>query len=110
MKLSDCSETERRELTVLKRESAAMHLRQRLGLEGEHEAHVVRRGHTFLHLENWYSVARLIRAALTLTDCTPWAAQCVEHPAARQRCLAKPSATGVRRLHLPHLSDLALGP
>ena len=43
-----------------------MHLRQRLGLEGEHEAHVVRRGTHFFHLENWYSSHNLIRAGLTL--------------------------------------------
>lgn len=42
------------------------HLRQRLGLEGEHEAHVVRRGTHFFHLENWYSIHGLMRAALTL--------------------------------------------
>lgn len=66
MKLSDCSETERRELTVLEARIGRMHLRQRLGLEGEHEAHVVRRGTHFFHLENWYSVHGFIRAALTL--------------------------------------------
>ena len=67
MKLSDCSETERRELTVLEARIGRTHLRQRLGLEGDHEAHIVRRGTHFFHLENWYSVHGLIRAALTLT-------------------------------------------
>ncbi|MGZ5130886.1 MAG: metallophosphoesterase [Caldimonas sp.] len=66
MKLSDCSEAERRELTVLEARIGRTHLRQRLGLEGEHEAHVVRRGTHFFHLENWYSIHGLIRAALTL--------------------------------------------
>lgn len=66
MKLSDCSEKERLELTVLEARIGRMHVRQRLGLEGEHEAHVVRRGTHFFHLENWYSVHGLIRAALTL--------------------------------------------
>lgn len=66
MKLSDCSEKERLELTVLAARIGRMHVRQRLGLEGEHEAHVVRRGTHFFHLENWYSVHGLIRAALTL--------------------------------------------
>lgn len=67
MKLSDCSEAERRELAVLEARIGRTHLRQRLGLEGEHEAHVVRRGTHFFHLENWYSIHGLIRAALTLT-------------------------------------------
>jgi hypothetical protein len=67
MRLSDCSEAERRELAVLEARIGRTHLRQRLGLEGEHEAHVVRRGTHFFHLENWYSVHGLIRAALTLT-------------------------------------------
>lgn len=66
MKLSDCSEAERRELAVLEARIGRTHLRQRLGLEGEHEAHVVRRGTHFFHLENWYSVHGLIRATLTL--------------------------------------------
>jgi predicted MPP superfamily phosphohydrolase len=43
------------------------HLRQRLGLEGEHEGHVFRRGTHFFHLENWYSVHGLMRAVLTLS-------------------------------------------
>jgi predicted MPP superfamily phosphohydrolase len=67
MKLSDCSETERRELTVLEARIGRTHLRQRLGLEGDHEAHVVRRGTHFFHLENWYSVHGLIRAALMVS-------------------------------------------
>lgn len=66
MKLSDCSEAERRDLTVLQARIGRTHLRQRLGLEGEHEAHVVRWGTHFFHLENWYSIHGLIRGALTL--------------------------------------------
>ena len=67
MILSDCSEAERRDLTILEERVGRMHLRQRLGLEGEHEAHVFRQGTHFFHLENWYSMHGLIRAALTLT-------------------------------------------
>lgn len=66
MKLSECSDAERRELSVLEARIGRTHLRQRLGLEGEHEAHVVRRGTHFLHLENWYSLHGLIRGTLTL--------------------------------------------
>ncbi len=66
MKLADCSPTEQRELAVLETRIGRTHLRQRLGLEGEHEAHVFRRGTHFFHLENWISVHALIRLALTL--------------------------------------------
>ena len=43
-----------------------LHVRQRLGLERDYEAHVFRRGTHFFHLENWYSVHSLIRASLWL--------------------------------------------
>jgi predicted MPP superfamily phosphohydrolase len=43
-----------------------VHVRQRLGLEREYEAHVFRRGTHFFHLENWYSVHGLIRGCLRL--------------------------------------------
>jgi hypothetical protein len=66
MKLSDCTEEERRELATLEPRIGHVHLRQRLGLEGDHEAHVFRRGTHFFHLENWYSVHTLLRVALAL--------------------------------------------
>lgn len=67
MKLSDCSEAERQELALLEARIGRMHFRQRLGLESEHEAHVVRRGTHFFHVENWYSMHGLMRAVLALT-------------------------------------------
>lgn len=66
MQLSDCSEMERRDLLALEARIGRTHLRQRLGLEGEHEARVVRRGTHFFHLENWYSMHGLIRAGFAL--------------------------------------------
>ncbi len=66
MKLSDCSPAEQRELAVLELRIGRTHLRQRLGLEGEHETHVFRRDTHFFHLENWYSVHGLMRAVFTL--------------------------------------------
>ena len=66
MKLSDCSTTERRQLATLEERIGRVHVRQRLGLEGEHESHVVRRGTHFFHLENWTSTHGLIRAGLSL--------------------------------------------
>jgi predicted MPP superfamily phosphohydrolase len=41
-----------------------LHVRQRLGLERDYEAHIFRRGTHFFHLENWYSAHTLIRAGL----------------------------------------------
>lgn len=67
MKLSDCSEAEQRQLAVLEERIGRLHLRQRLGLEGEYEALVVRRHTHFFHLENWYSSHALIRGVLTMT-------------------------------------------
>ena len=66
MKLSDLSEAEQGGLLALEKRIGRAHLRQRLGLEGEHEVHVFRKGTHFFHLENWYSVHTAIRAALTL--------------------------------------------
>jgi uncharacterized protein len=43
-----------------------LHVRQRLGLENDYEAHVFRKGTHFFHLENWYSVHSLIRNSLRL--------------------------------------------
>lgn len=66
MKLSDLDPPERTRLLALEARIGRAHLAQRLGLEGEHEARVFRRGTHFFHLENWYSVHGLMRLALAL--------------------------------------------
>jgi len=66
MKLSDCSDAERRDLASLESRIGRAHLRQRLGLEGDHEAQIVRKGTHFFHLENWHAAHLLIRTALTV--------------------------------------------
>lgn len=43
------------------------HARQRLGIEHDHEAQIFGQGLNFFHIENWYSIHSLIRAALKLT-------------------------------------------
>jgi len=43
-----------------------VHLRQRLGIESDHEAVVFGQGIKFFHLENWYSVHSFIRNSLRL--------------------------------------------
>ncbi|MEJ2645597.1 MAG: metallophosphoesterase [Gammaproteobacteria bacterium] len=44
-----------------------VHLRQRLGIESDHEAQVFGQGRNFFHIENWYSVHTLIRNGLRAT-------------------------------------------
>jgi len=41
-----------------------VHLRQRLGIESDHEAQVFGQGRNFFHIENWYSIHALIRNLL----------------------------------------------
>jgi uncharacterized protein len=64
MKLADLDSTERARLTELELRIGRVHLGQRLGLEGDHEARVFRKGTHFFHLENWYSAHSLMRLAL----------------------------------------------
>jgi len=44
-----------------------LHARQRLGIEADHEAQIFGQGLNFFHLENWYSVHAVIRAAFRLS-------------------------------------------
>lgn len=41
-----------------------LHVRQRLGMERDFEAHVFRRGTHFFHIENWHSLHGLVRGSL----------------------------------------------
>jgi uncharacterized protein len=61
---SEPTTAEKAALAVLETRLGHLHVRQRLGLERDYEAHVFRRGTHFFHLENWYSVHALIRASL----------------------------------------------
>ena len=51
----------------LERRLGRRYARQRLGIEGDHEAQIFRRGRHLFHIENWYSIHGLIRATLMLT-------------------------------------------
>ncbi|HUB14875.1 MAG TPA: metallophosphoesterase [Acetobacteraceae bacterium] len=44
-----------------------LHLRQRLGLEQDFEARVLRHRTHFIHIDNWHSLHGLVRASLRLT-------------------------------------------
>jgi predicted MPP superfamily phosphohydrolase len=54
-------------LRKLEKRLGALHARQRLGIEKDHEAQVFGQGLTFFHLENWYSAPAIIRTTLKLT-------------------------------------------
>lgn len=66
MKLADCNAAEREALTLLGARIGRNHLRQRLGLETDHEAQIVRKGTHFFHLENWHAAHVVIRSLLAL--------------------------------------------
>jgi predicted MPP superfamily phosphohydrolase len=51
---------------ALERRIGRVHLRQRLGIETDHEAKIFGQGIKFFHLENWYSVHSVIRNGLRL--------------------------------------------
>jgi predicted MPP superfamily phosphohydrolase len=57
---------EKTALAKLEPRLGRLHVRQRLGLENDYEAHIFRKGTHFFHLENWYSVHSLIRNSLRL--------------------------------------------
>jgi hypothetical protein len=50
----------------LARRLGAIHARQRLGIEGAHEAQILGQGLNFFHIENWYSIHSVIRNSLRL--------------------------------------------
>jgi uncharacterized protein len=54
-------------LHKLEQRLGALHARQRLGIEVDHEAQVFGQGLNFFHPENWYGSPSLIRAVLKLT-------------------------------------------
>lgn len=64
MKLSELGDIELLQLATLESRIGRAHLRHRLGLEGEHEAKVFRKGTHFFHLENLVSVHGVLRAVL----------------------------------------------
>jgi len=87
----------------------AVHARQRIGIETDHENHVFGGGISFFHLENWYSAHSVIKNSLKLVGLYKRAArntldiEVVEN-IVRLRYLPE-SLQGLRILHL---SDLHL--
>jgi len=54
-------------LQPLKLRLNTTHLKQRLGIEQDHETQIFGRGRNLFHLENWYSIHSVIRGILRLT-------------------------------------------
>ena len=50
----------------LERRLGAIHARQRIGIEKDHEAQAFGQGLNFFHIENWYSVHTMMRLTLQL--------------------------------------------
>lgn len=51
-------------LKLLEQRIGLFHLKQRLGIERDHEAHILSGGHHFFHSEHWYSFRSLIGTTL----------------------------------------------
>lgn len=66
MRSLELSVSEMAALAALEPRLGPVHVRQRLGLEHDYEAHVFRKGTHFFHIENWYSIHSLIRGSLRL--------------------------------------------
>ena len=64
MKSPELTPEETANLAALEPRLGHVYVRQRLGLERDYETHVFRRGTHFFHVENWYSIHGVIRAAL----------------------------------------------
>jgi predicted MPP superfamily phosphohydrolase len=69
-----------------------LHLRQRLGVEQDHESQVIGQGLNFFHIENWYSIHAFIRTSLKLSFL---------YQRARRNTLD--IKTRYHSFHLPHL-------
>lgn len=54
-------------LERLEKRMGRWHANQRLGIEIDHEAQIFGQGLNFFHIENWYSIHSVIRAAFKLT-------------------------------------------
>lgn len=59
--------TDTPEYDVLEKRVGRLHLRQRLGIETDHETQIFGQGLNFFHIENWYSIHSIIRLVLRLT-------------------------------------------
>jgi predicted MPP superfamily phosphohydrolase len=102
------AENDRLDLTELSTRIGRVHLRQRLGLEDEHEVFVLRRpGAHFFYPENWYSVHGVIRTCLRLSGLYGRAQRNARAPRVRHhRILLRDLPAAFDGYRILHLSDL----
>jgi hypothetical protein len=109
MKGVACTDVERQALTALGARIGRSHLRQRLGIEGDHEADIVRRGTHFFHLENWPAAQWLLRGLLTATGLRARARRNALHITTRHNTVRlQRLPVAFEGLTLLHISDLHL--
>jgi predicted MPP superfamily phosphohydrolase len=85
----------------------ALHARQRLGIEAEHETHVFGGGISFFHLENWYSAHAVIRGSLKIVGLYNRARRNAHAIRVVHNLVKLPSLpVGCDGLRILHLSDL----
>lgn len=94
MNTPDDLHDEKQQQRWLERRVGRLHLRQRLGIENDHESQVFGRGRNFFHIENWYSIHGLIRGILKLS---------LMYKRGRNNTLA--IETRYNSFHIPHLPE-----
>ncbi len=96
------------DLTGLAARIGRTHLRQRLGLEGDHEVFVLRRpGAHFFYPENWYSVHGVIRACLRVSGLYGRAQRNARSLRVKHHRVAIPNLpSAFEGFRILHLSDL----
>jgi predicted MPP superfamily phosphohydrolase len=101
-------ETDRLDLAALGARIGRVHLRQRLGLEDDHEVFVLRRpGAHFFYPENWYSVHGVIRTCLRMSGLYGRAQRNARTPRVRHHRVTLPGlAPAFDGYRILHLSDL----
>jgi predicted MPP superfamily phosphohydrolase len=67
MRATDPTAEEIAALAALELRLGSLHVRQRLGLERDYEAYILRRGTRFFDIENWNSMPGMVRGSLRLT-------------------------------------------
>ena len=77
-------------IAKLERRLGRLHARQRLGIEGDHEARVFGGGLNFFHIENLPSAHALIRAVLTVTGLYGRARRNAENVVLKENIVATP--------------------
>jgi predicted MPP superfamily phosphohydrolase len=94
-------------IAKLERRLGRLHARQRLGIEGDHEARVFGGGLNFFHIENWYSAHSVIRIALRLAGLYGRGRRNAERVALKENIVVSPRLPAAfDGFTILHLTDL----